>query len=150
MPAKRPSRRLRSWKSGSLLESEFRHPSWFVDEVAACLTAHRIAACQSDAADWPRWDAVTTGLVYVRLHGRTLTYASSYSERELRDWASKARRWMREGRDVHVYFDNDAYGEAPKNALRLVALPGAASVDVPFHSQLAKRKPLAAIEGADR
>jgi uncharacterized protein YecE (DUF72 family) len=32
------------------------------------------------------------------------------------------RRWTAEGRDVHVYFDNDAYGEAPRNALRLIEL----------------------------
>jgi uncharacterized protein YecE (DUF72 family) len=25
-------------------------------------------------------------------------------------------------RDVHVYFDNDAFGHAPANALRLIAL----------------------------
>ncbi len=118
------ARALRAWlKPRHAIE--FRHPSWFVPEVAACLGAHRIAVCQSDAADWPRWDAVTTNLVYVRLHGRPLTYASGYAERELREWAAKVRRWTREGRDVHVYFDNDAYGEAPKNALRLIALLGA-------------------------
>jgi uncharacterized protein YecE (DUF72 family) len=38
---------------------EFRHPSWFDDEVAACLNEHRIAVCLSDAADWPMWDRVT-------------------------------------------------------------------------------------------
>ena len=115
------ARALRTWP-GPRHAIEFRHPSWFDPEVAACLAAHRIAVCQSDAADWPLWDAVTTDLVYVRLHGRTLTYASCYSERELRDWAVKVRGWMREGRDVHAYFDNDAYGEAPKNGLRLLAL----------------------------
>ena len=101
---------------------EFRHRTWFDPEVAACLRDHRIAVCQSDAADWPLWDAVTTDLVYVRLHGHVLTYASNYSERELRAWSRKIRRWMREGRDVHVYFDNDAYGHAPWNAARLLAL----------------------------
>ncbi len=55
---------------------EFRHPSWFDPEVAACLAQYGIANCQSDAADWPRWDAVTTDMVYVRLHGREVTYAS--------------------------------------------------------------------------
>jgi uncharacterized protein YecE (DUF72 family) len=104
---------------------EFRHPSWFDAEVAASLRAHGIAACQSDAADWPMWDAVTTDLVYVRLHGHELTYASSYSEAQLREWARKVRLWTDEGRDVHVYFDNDAYGEAPRNAERLIALVGA-------------------------
>jgi uncharacterized protein YecE (DUF72 family) len=103
---------------------EFRHPSWFDDEVAACLGAHGIAVCQSDAADWPLWDAVTTDMMYVRLHGHDVTYASNYSDRELRAWGAKVRRWRREGRDVHVYFDNDAFGAAPLNALRLLELIG--------------------------
>ena len=101
---------------------EFRHASWFDDEVAACLRNHDIAVCQSDAADWPMWDAVTTDLVYVRLHGHDVTYASCYSESELRAWARKVRRWMGEGRGVHVYFDNDAHCHAPFNAQRLMAL----------------------------
>ena len=45
-----------------------------------------------------------------------------YSESALRDWARKVRRWTREGRDVHVYFDNDGYGYAPRNAVRLADL----------------------------
>lgn len=112
---------LRAWRRARHA-IEFRHPSWFCDEVAACLREHRIALCQSHAADWPLWDAVTTDLVYVRLHGGEVTYASDYVEPELRAWARKVRRWAREGRDVHVYFDNDAYGYAPRNALRLIRL----------------------------
>jgi uncharacterized protein YecE (DUF72 family) len=101
---------------------EFRHTSWFNDEVAACLHEHAIAVCQSDAADWPMWGRVTTDLVYVRLHGHEQTYASDYSEAKLRGWARKVGAWRAEGRDVHVYFDNDAFGHAPANALRLMAL----------------------------
>jgi uncharacterized protein YecE (DUF72 family) len=101
---------------------EFRHRSWFDDEVAGCLHEHRIAACQSDAADWPLWDAVTTDLVYVRLHGHDITYASGYSPARLRAWARRLRRRLAEGCDVHVYFDNDAFGHAPADALRLRAL----------------------------
>jgi uncharacterized protein YecE (DUF72 family) len=115
------ARALRAWRRARHA-IEFRHPSWFCDEVAECLAAHRIAVCQSHAADWPLWEAVTTDLVYVRLHGGELTYASDYSESELRAWARKLRRWTREGREVHVYFDNDAYGYAPRNALRLMRL----------------------------
>lgn len=101
---------------------EFRHASWFDEEVAACLQHYDIAVCQSDAADWPLWNKLTTDLVYVRLHGRTQTYASNYPEGELRSWARKLRRWRGEGRDAHVYFDNDACGYAPLNALRLLEL----------------------------
>ncbi|MGB8276183.1 MAG: DUF72 domain-containing protein [Alphaproteobacteria bacterium] len=101
---------------------EFRHASWFDDEVADALSRRGCANCLSDAADWPLWDAVTTDLVYVRLHGHTRTYASSYGERALGAWAKRVTRWMGEGREVHVYFDNDAEGAAPYNALRLLEL----------------------------
>ncbi len=103
---------------------EFRHESWFDAEVAECLRAHRIGACQSDAADWPMWNAVTTDMVYVRLHGHTITYASEYGTKELRQWAKRVRRWLKEDRDVHVYFDNDVLGAAPRNALELIGLLG--------------------------
>lgn len=117
------ARALKSWRSVRHA-IEFRHDSWFDAEVAGCLRAHRLAVCQSDAADWPLWDAVTTDMVYVRLHGHDVTYASSYSDNELAQWAQRVRRWLKENRDVHIYFDNDAFGAAPKNALELIGLVG--------------------------
>ncbi len=99
--------------------AEFRHASWFDQEVADCLSEGRVAVCQSDAADWPLWDAVTTNLVYVRLHGHTRTYASSYSHASLRCWAERIRGWLQTGHSVCVFFDNDAEGAAPRNALTL-------------------------------
>lgn len=103
---------------------EFRHPSWFDDEVAARLADHRVAVCQSDAADWPLWDRVTTDLVYVRLHGHTRTYASAYSRAALRRWAQRALAWSGEGRDLFFFFDNDAEGAAPYDAMALRELVG--------------------------
>lgn len=99
---------------------EFRHGSWFDAETAGMLGRHDVAVCQSDAATWPLWDAVTTDMVYVRLHGHERTYASAYTDRQLDDWGRKARHWLREGRDVHVYFDNDSEGAAPYDAMRLL------------------------------
>lgn len=92
------------------------------DEVAALLQEGRVANCISDAPDWPMWDAITTDLVYVRLHGHTRTYASSYRRSSLARWAARVRAWLAEGRDVHLYFDNDAEGAAPNNARALLAL----------------------------
>ena len=114
---------------------EFRHPSWFVDEVADCLCEHRIAACRSDAADWPSWNAVTTDLVYVRLHGHTITYASGYPAPALAAWAARVRHWLAEGRSVHVYFDNDALGHAPADAMRLLRRLGAAAPHDPARAR---------------
>jgi uncharacterized protein YecE (DUF72 family) len=103
---------------------EFRDASWFDEEVAGLLAAHRIANAQSDAADWPLWDAVTTDLVYARLHGHTSTYWSRYTARELAAWARRIRRWRDEGRTVHIYFDNTDAGHAVANALELRARLG--------------------------
>lgn len=97
---------------------ELRHRSWFVPEIAAVMRAGNVAVCMGDAPDFPMWREVTADLVYVRLHGHTRKYASSYTEKSLQMWAADVRRWLAEGRDVHVYFDNDALGHAVRNALR--------------------------------
>jgi uncharacterized protein YecE (DUF72 family) len=110
---------LRHWKR-TRHTIEFRHKSWFDEEVKNCLSEHAVAVCMSDAPDWPMWEEVTTDLVYIRLHGHTRKYASSYSKPALREWATRIRRWRKENRDVHVYFDNDAEGAAPQNALTLL------------------------------
>jgi uncharacterized protein YecE (DUF72 family) len=58
-------------------------------------------------------------LVYVRLHGHTRKYASSYSSRSLQAWARRAVAWRAQGREVHIYFDNDAEGAAVGDARAL-------------------------------
>jgi uncharacterized protein YecE (DUF72 family) len=77
----------------------------------------------SDAPDFPIWREVTADFVYVRLHGHTRKYASSYSPAALRRWAADALGWRDRGLDSFVYFDNDAEGHAVRNAqafLRLI------------------------------
>lgn len=101
---------------------EFRHPSWFDDEVADVLSEHGVAVCISDAASWPRWDAVTAGLVYVRLHGHQATYDSTYGREGLAPWADKARSWLAQGHAVHVYFDNTNAGAAVSDGLILMEM----------------------------
>ena len=112
---------LRCWKSARHA-IEFRHKSWFDNEVAECLSDHAVAVCMSDAPDWSMWDRVTTDIVYIRLHGHTRKYASSYSKSALKKWATCIQTWLKENRDVHVYFDNDAEGAAPRNALTLLGM----------------------------
>jgi uncharacterized protein YecE (DUF72 family) len=101
---------------------EFRHPSWFDAETADLLAAHDVASAISDSDRWPIWEAVTTGLVYVRLHGRPHCYLSPYPPDAIAAWAARAKVWRREGRDVHIYFDNTMEGAAAENALQLRAL----------------------------
>src|SRR5262249_38093889 len=112
---------LRRWSS-TRHAIEFRHKSWFDHEVAGCLKRGAVAVCISDAPDWPMGEEVTTDVVYIRLHGHSRKYASSYSKPALKKWATRIRRWLQQDRAVHVYFDNDAEGAAPLNALALLEL----------------------------
>jgi uncharacterized protein YecE (DUF72 family) len=106
---------------------EPRHASWFTPEVSTILEGAGIAVALGDAPDFPMWRHVTTDLVYARLHGHTRKYASSYSHASLLRWAKDAKRWAAQGRDVYVYFDNDAEGAAVKNALDLTEMVRAKS-----------------------
>jgi uncharacterized protein YecE (DUF72 family) len=112
---------LEAWP-GARHSLELRHRSWFVPAVAERLSAAGVAVCLSDAPDFPMWREVTTDLVYVRLHGHTRKYASQYSASLLARWAADIQRWIAEGRDVHVYFDNDGEGHAVHDALMLRAM----------------------------
>ena len=109
---------------------EFRSESFCTDEAAALLRAHDVATVVADSAGrWPMAEAVTSDLVYVRLHGATELYASGYSDDALDAWAARCRRWA-ETCDVVAYFDNDAKGHAPHDALRLIARLGTDHVPV--------------------
>ncbi|MEJ7742181.1 MAG: DUF72 domain-containing protein [Nocardioidaceae bacterium] len=104
---------------------EGRHPSFGSDEALALLRAHDIACVSSDAGDkWPRFDEVTSDLVYARLHGAEELYVSGYTDRALDSWADKIRGWSAAGADVYVYFDNDAKVHAPYDAIRLMSRLG--------------------------
>lgn len=98
---------------------EFRDRSFCTDEAFEQMREHEIGAVVADSPRrWPEADVVTTNIVYVRLHGHTELYASAYSAESLDHWAKRCRDWAREA-DVYVYFDNDARGRAPWDAIGL-------------------------------
>ena len=110
---------LQGWSS-TRHAMEFRHKSWFSDDVAEILSRYCLVNTQSDAGKWELWPAVTTDVVYVRLHGKPDTYASRYEDDVLDSWARRIEGWLDEKRSVHVYFDNDIHGHAPHDAVRLL------------------------------
>ena len=98
---------------------EIRHDSFAVPEFTRLLRDHDIALVIADAAGkFPMIEEVTSGLVYVRLHGHDELYVSGYTDEGLDMWANKIRKW-RKKHDVHVYFDNDAKVAAPRDAMEL-------------------------------
>jgi uncharacterized protein YecE (DUF72 family) len=105
--------------SGMRCAFEFRHQTWFADEAYHLLSAHAAALCRSSAPRFPDADVATADFVYVRMHGGIRLYSSKYDYAELRRWSTGLRRRLKEGRDVYVYFNNDAHGYAVENALTL-------------------------------
>jgi uncharacterized protein YecE (DUF72 family) len=98
---------------------EPRDASWFSDDALAFMRRRRIALVIGETAHWPTHLAVTAGFVYLRFHGPTRRYGSSYDDDALRHWAERIKGWRALGRDVFAYFNNDEMGYAPQNALRL-------------------------------
>jgi uncharacterized protein YecE (DUF72 family) len=100
---------------------EFRSPTFDTGEAYDLMREHGVACVVADTAGrWPRVDRDTADLRYVRLHGDTELYASGYTDEALDAWADRCRGWA-DTHDVHVYFDNDAKGHAPYDAMRLLA-----------------------------
>jgi uncharacterized protein YecE (DUF72 family) len=130
--ARRHDRRLPSRaRLYAAAESSYRHAfevrdmSFVTPEFAALLRDHNAAFVLSDTGGrYPLVEELTADFVYVRLHGPRELYASAYSAHEISEWARRVGRWRDEGRDVYVYFDNDAFGHAPRDAAALQAALG--------------------------
>jgi len=105
---------------------EFRHPSWDDAAVYDLLERHGASYVVTSGAHLPCVLRATSPRVYVRMHGPDpeALYAGSYSEDDLRWWRDRIAEWQDQGRDVVVYFNNDGYGFAVRNALRLRELLG--------------------------
>ena len=107
--------------TGLRVALEFRNDSWHDESVFAMLEKHRAAYCVMSGARLPCVLKMTTDFVYVRLHGPSheRLYAGSYSDGDLQWWADRVNEWQAKGRDVFLYFNNDGYGNAVRNALTL-------------------------------
>jgi len=108
---------------GTRATFEFRHESWFDDEVRAALEAKRIALCvaETDDAEAPADDLAapiesTTDWGYLRLR------RTDYTEEALAAWAERlrAQRWS----EAYVFMKHEG-PEAARLALRLTDLFGA-------------------------
>jgi uncharacterized protein YecE (DUF72 family) len=123
---------------------EIRHESFRSPRFIQLLRHHGIALVCADTVEWPLLMDLTADFVYCRLHGSKELYVSGYDERALDRWGARVRAWARgaeprdayrvspptrpraRGRDVYVYFDNDAKVRAPADAQSLLRrIPGA-------------------------
>ena len=100
---------------------EFRRDSWLHPEVYSALDKLGAALCLHDmpgkaATEHPN----DVNFIYVRRHGTAEgRYAGSYSEDQLSTDAMRITRWVKQGKSVYVYFNNDIGGHAFWNARQL-------------------------------
>jgi uncharacterized protein YecE (DUF72 family) len=99
---------------------EFRHRSWFADDVYALLREHGVALVIGDRPEVKAFQAqvFTAPWTFVRFHYGSRGRRGNYSETELDEWARRLRGWAEEV-EVFAYFNNDWEGFAVRNALRL-------------------------------
>jgi uncharacterized protein YecE (DUF72 family) len=100
---------------------EFRHPSWWRDDVYKTLKAHNITFCGISYPDLPDPVVKTASAVYYRFHGVPQLYLSSYTNRQLQHVTNELKRF-RSVTDVYCYFNNDIEVAAVRNAKSLQRL----------------------------
>jgi len=98
---------------------EFRDPSWHVSQVWEALQEHGAAFCIYDLDGRLSPKKATADFMYIRLHGPGAAYQGRYDVHVLAGWAGAFSTWMKQGREIFCYFDNDEAGYAALDALRL-------------------------------
>jgi uncharacterized protein YecE (DUF72 family) len=125
------------------LVAEMRHSSWTQEEALGTLIDYRVGFCNIDQAEYtkatPPTEVLTTGIGYVRLHGRNpqdwkqeLRLAGPpvachdylYSTAELLEWKPRVEHLREHAERVFVISNNDIGGKAVVNALQMAALLG--------------------------
>jgi uncharacterized protein YecE (DUF72 family) len=103
--------------SRSRVAFEFRHASWFADDVFAILRDHNAAMCIADADDDLEVPFVSTAdWGYLRLR------RPDYDDPALVSWAERMRshNWS----ECFVFFKHEDAGKGPRMATRLLELLG--------------------------
>lgn len=98
---------------------EFRHPSWFDEDVWRLLRERGASLAIGDDARRELPSARPVGeIAYLRLHYGSHGRDGNYSSAELDRWRRRIAAW-RSRREVFVYLNNDWRGFAPANAREL-------------------------------
>jgi uncharacterized protein YecE (DUF72 family) len=113
--------------AGARIAFEFRHPSWFDDEIYALLSERSAALCGGDSDEGDRSPPLvaTADWGYLRLR------SPAYDARGIRSWCERilALPWQ----TAYVYFKHEVFG--PAYALHLGALArGEVPPDLPAGS----------------
>jgi uncharacterized protein YecE (DUF72 family) len=101
---------------------EFRHRSWWNEEVFAAFQEVGLIFCSVSAPVLPDDVIKTADAIYVRFHGAKQWYRHDYSDAELKAWAKKIQ--ASRAKEIWACFNNDFQGCAFRNAQTLRRLLG--------------------------
>jgi len=105
----------REWK----LCVEFRHRSWYTDDVYELLTKYQADFVLHDMpASIAPLISLSDDFVYLRFHGPNGGYRGSYADDFLYEYAQYVKEWQQEGKTVYAYFNN-TMGDALNNLTKL-------------------------------
>ncbi|HEX5014490.1 MAG TPA: DUF72 domain-containing protein [Candidatus Limnocylindrales bacterium] len=109
---------LDAFPDGIRVAVEFRHPSWFTDEVRSILEERGAALCLADRRGprTPIWR--TTDWTFVRFHEGRARPRPCYGRAALATWARRIADNWQPDEDVFAYFNNDHRACAPRDAAR--------------------------------
>jgi len=93
---------------------EFRHPSWFDDDVCERLARRNLALCVADSEKLSTPVRVTADYAYFRLRDE------GYGTNDIKQWAETIARETVSCRDVFVYFKHEDEGKGPEFAKILI------------------------------
>jgi len=95
---------------------EFRHESWFDDEVYGLLRARNAALCVADTEEGATPAVATADFGYLRLR------AVEYSDDDLARWIATMEKIGAGWSDAYVFFKHEDSGTGPALARRFVTL----------------------------
>jgi uncharacterized protein YecE (DUF72 family) len=95
---------------------EFRHASWFDDEIFALLKSKNIALCLADSENLATPIVATADYGYLRLR------REDYQAADVARWAETIKTLKDSWSDAFVYFKHEESGIGPKLATQLMKL----------------------------
>jgi uncharacterized protein YecE (DUF72 family) len=95
---------------------EFRHDSWFDDEIFESLGAYNAALCIAESAKLSTPTVATADFGYLRLR------REDYNETDVVRWAEFLRSNESKWSDAFVYFKHEERGEGPRLAAQMIRL----------------------------
>lgn len=102
---------------------EVRHDSWLKKESTSLMSNYDVSLVISQSEkEFPYKEIITAENIYVRFHGPRALYASPYPDHMLRLFARKFGKWMKEGHELWVFFNNDVHGYAVEDAKKLLGM----------------------------